>query len=350
MAAILSEDALQRYSGQTLFAPIGVDGQAKLMQSKVAIVGAGALGTVLANHMVRAGVGYVRIIDRDYVEWSNLQRQMLYDESDALQMLPKAQAAAARLRAINHMVSIEAHVSDLNTLNAEELLSGVDVIMDASDNFSVRYLINDIAIQRNIPWIYGGAVGSRGVSFTIIPSETPCLECVFGELPVGGNRETCDTIGVIGPIIHMIASRQATEAFKLLVGEHVALDRKMWQLDVWTNQFSQIDLSQAKQDDCPCCALKSMKYANPANGMNWSQTLCGRNSVQIQPNNPIKLSLAEMANHWQALGRLEQNPFLLRLHLDNDLTLVLFTDGRLLVQGTDDLRLARSLYSRYVGD
>jgi molybdopterin-synthase adenylyltransferase len=201
-----------RYSRHTLFAPIGEEGQRKLGASRVAIVGMGALGTVLANHMVRAGVGFVRLIDRDFVESSNLQRQMLYEEEDAAQSAPKAMAAAQRLARINSQITIEPHVTDLNPMNAEELLGGVDLILDGTDNFAVRFLINDISVKLNIPWIYGGAVASRGVSMTVIPGQTPCLRCLFPQAPASGTTETCDTAGVIGGIIHVVASCQATEA------------------------------------------------------------------------------------------------------------------------------------------
>ncbi|MCR8634607.1 ThiF family adenylyltransferase [Paenibacillus radicis (ex Xue et al. 2023)] len=338
-----------RYSRQLLFAPIGEQGQAKLMKSRVVIVGMGALGTVLANHLVRAGVGYIRLIDRDFVETSNLQRQMLYDEADAAASKPKALAAAIRLQQANSLVHLEPVVSDLNATNAEELLSDVDLILDGTDNFSVRFLINDVSIKRGIPWIYGGAVSSRGVSLTIIPGVTPCLRCLFGQAPAQGTTETCDTAGVIGPIIHTVASHQSTEAFKLLVGAQEQLNRKMVHWDLWYNQHSAVDVSKARKADCPACSLHQYDYLDQEIAEETIQTLCGRNSVQIQPILKAVFNLQEWAVKWEPLGRVEANPFLLKLHLNDTITLVLFPDGRLLVQGTDDPITAKSIYSRYIG-
>ncbi|PZE21534.1 thiazole biosynthesis adenylyltransferase ThiF [Paenibacillus xerothermodurans] len=338
-----------RYSRQILFAPIGVAGQAKLTEARVAIVGMGALGTVLANHMVRAGVGFVRLIDRDFVEASNLQRQMLYDEADASASEPKAIAAAKRLKKANSLVTLEPVVSDLNPTNAEELLSDVQLILDGTDNFSVRFLINDVSLKHGIPWIYGGAVSSRGVSMTVVPGATPCLRCLFGQAPAQGTTETCDTAGVIGPIIHTVASHQATEAFKLLVGAQAQLNRKMVHWDLWYNQHSSIDVSQARKADCPACGQHRYDYLEQEVAEDTIQSLCGRNSVQIQPVHKHTFDLSEWQRKWEPLGRVELNPFLLKLHLHNVLTLVLFPDGRLLVQGTNDPIAAKSLYSRYIG-
>ncbi|MCS7463651.1 ThiF family adenylyltransferase [Paenibacillus doosanensis] len=348
-AASASPAAAERYSRQLLFAPIGEQGQARLMQSRVAIVGMGALGTVLANHMVRAGVGFVRLIDRDFVEASNLQRQMLYDEADADASVPKAMAAAKRLQEANSLVTLEPVVADLHAANAESLLTGVDLILDGTDNFAVRFLINDVSLKHGIPWIYGGAVSSRGVSMTVVPGETPCLRCMFGQAPAQGTTETCDTAGVIGPIIHTVASHQATEAFKLLVGAHAQLNRKMIHWDLWYNQHAAVDVSKARKADCPACGQGHYEYLQQEAGEDTIQTLCGRNSVQIQPVVPASFRLADWADKWKPLGRVELNPFLLKFHPSDNMTLVLFSDGRLLVQGTDDPVTAKSLYSRYIG-
>lgn len=339
----------ERYSRQILFAPIGKEGQGKLQDARVAIVGMGALGTVLANHMVRSGVGFVRFIDRDFVEKSNLQRQMLYDEADAAGSAPKAEAGAARLRAANSGVTIEPVVTDLNWSNAEDLLKDVHLILDGTDNFAVRFLINDVSVKYGIPWIYGGAVSSRGVCLTIVPDETPCLRCLFGQPPEQGTTETCDTAGVIGPIIHTVASHQGAEALKLLVGADAQRNRKMVHWDLWYNQYAAVDVSNARKSDCPCCGARRFDYLDAGVQEETIQTLCGRNSVQIQPVRPSSISLNEWANKLRPLGRLEQNPFLLKLYLDNDITLVLFPDGRMIVQGTDDPVAAKSLYSRYIG-
>jgi adenylyltransferase/sulfurtransferase len=309
----------------------------------------GALGTVLSNHMVRAGVGFVRLIDRDFVEASNLQRQMLYDEADAAASSPKAIAAANRLRKSNSMVHIEPVVQDVNATNAESLLGDVDLILDGSDNFSVRFLINDVSVKHRIPWIYGGAVSSRGVSMTIIPGETPCLRCIFGQAPAQGSAETCDTAGVIGPIIHVVASYQAAEALKLLVGDYAHLNRKMMHWDLWHNQFSSVDVAKARKEECPACGLHRYDYLDAEIVGETIQSLCGRNSVQIHPVEPVRLSLSEWAAKLRPLGAVEQNPFLLKFQVNETVTLVLFPDGRCIVQGTDDMTVAKSLYSRFIG-
>ncbi|MFD0692509.1 ThiF family adenylyltransferase [Paenibacillus sp. GCM10027628] len=345
----LHGDVDPRYSRQTLFSPIGVEGQRKLNASKVAIVGMGALGTVLANHMVRAGVGYVRLIDRDFVEASNLQRQMLYDEDDATNSTPKAVAAANRLRLVNSLVTIDSHVTDLNPTNAEQLLGGVDLILDGTDNFSVRFLINDVSNKLGIPWIYGGAVASRGVSLTIIPGQTPCLRCLFTQAPAAGTTETCDTAGVIGGIIHVVASFQATEALKILVGEEKNLNLKMQQWDLWFNQNSAISVAGARKADCPACGLQHYEYLDTLLDNDTIQTLCGRNSVQIHPVHTSALSLDDWEERLKPLGPTEKNRFLLKFQASSELQLVIFPDGRVLVQGTDDLTQAKSLYSRYIG-
>jgi molybdopterin/thiamine biosynthesis adenylyltransferase len=345
----LTPEQLARYSRQTLFPPIGEEGQFKLIHSRVAIVGMGALGTVLANHMVRAGVGYVRIIDRDYVEWSNLQRQMLFDENDAEQLAPKAIAAAHRLRQINSFVEIDPHVSDLNPTNAETLLGDVDLILDGTDNFSVRFLLNDVSIKHHIPWIYGGAVSSRGVSMTIVPGQTPCLRCMFGQAPQQGIGDTCDTAGVISPIIHLVASHQATEAMKILVGDHKHLNRQMIHIDLWYNQHSFIDVSHAKKIDCPACGNGHFEYLQADLQGETIQSLCGRNSVQIFPVVSQSYDLRAWEQKWKPLGKVERTPFLLKFYMNNLYTFVLFPDGRVMIQGTDDVVVAKSLYSRYIG-
>jgi molybdopterin-synthase adenylyltransferase len=347
------KDTLQpvpsRYSRQLLFAPLGEEGQRKLMASRVAIVGMGALGTVLANHMVRAGVGYVRLIDRDFVEESNLQRQMLYEEADARESRPKAIAAAARLQSINSLVEIDARVADLNPANAEELLCGTDLVLDGSDNFSVRFLINDVCVKHSIPWIYGGAVSSRGVSMTILPEATPCLRCMFSQPPEQSTVETCDTSGVIGPIIHVVASYQAAEALKLLSGNRNAMNTGMLHFDMWHNFQGSVDVSEGRSDSCPCCSHKQYDYLTAELEGETIQSLCGRNSVQIVPVNSRKLNLDECAATFSKLGRIEKTPFLLKFYPNPELTLVLFPDGRAMVQGTSDVAAAKSIYSRFVG-
>ncbi|WP_166241886.1 ThiF family adenylyltransferase [Paenibacillus turpanensis] len=340
---------LERYSRQMLFAPIGQAGQQRLIDSRVVIVGMGALGTVLANHMVRAGVGYVRLIDRDFVEPSNLQRQMLYTEADADGSTPKAIAAADLLRRVNSAVEIEPHVADLNAANAEALLGGVDLILDGSDNFSVRFLINDAAVKLGIPWIYGGAVSSRGMMMTIIPGETPCLRCLFPQSPSQGGGDTCDTVGVLGPIIHIVASYQATEALKYLTGNKQELHGRMLQFDIWRSQDSAIDISRSRREQCPACGQHRFEYLEMDEGDDAVQSMCGRDSVQIVPRNPSPVNLAQWEEKWRPLGSVTRNPFLLKLSPNEEVTIVLFPDGRVLIQGVSDPVQAKSLYSRYIG-
>lgn len=337
-----------RYSRQILFAPIGPDGQKRLGQSRVAIVGMGALGTVLANHMVRAGVGFVRIMDRDFVEPSNLQRQMLYDEEDSRQHLPKSIAAAEKLRRINSGVEVEAHVADLSPYNAEELLGDVDLVLDATDNFQVRYLINDVCVKHGIPWIYGGAVSSRGIVTAIRPGVTPCLRCLFPQAPAPGDAPTCDTAGVIGPIIHVVASYQATEALKILVKAEANYNPYLEQFDLWENEHRQVKVAHARRPDCPTCSHRQFTWLEAVETEGFATSLCGRNTVQISPATPARLNLDGLMEKLSRVGKTERNPFLLRFHTEAH-TLVIFPDGRVLVQGTDDVALARSLYARYIG-
>lgn len=340
---------LERYSRQMLFAPIGPEGQDKLRRSRVAVVGMGALGTVLANHLVRAGIGELRLIDRDFVEPSNLQRQMLYDEDDARAAAPKAVAAAARLARINGDVRLEPHVADLNPATAEALLAGVDLVLDGTDNFAVRFLINDACVRAGVPWIYGGAVSSRGVTMTIVPGETPCLRCLYPQPPAPGALETCDTAGVIAPVVDIVASLQAAEAFKWLVGAKDRLRRGMTHIDLWHNQYAAVDLSGARRADCPCCGERRFEFLEAAAGEPVFQSLCGRDAVQIVPAEPRHVDLDAVAERLAAAGAVQRNPFLLRFRLSDAVRIVLFPDGRAMIQGTSDLAEARRLYAQYIG-
>lgn len=338
-----------RYSRQILFAPIGRAGQEKLRQSRVAIVGMGALGTVLSNHMVRAGVGFVRLIDRDFVEPSNLQRQMLYDEADAAEHLPKAIAAHVRLSRINSAVEIEPIVADLTAFNAEQWLTDVDLVLDATDNFQVRYLVNDVCVKHGIPWVYGGAVSATGTFTAIRPGVTPCLRCLFPEAPNPGEMATCDTAGVIGPIIHIVASYQATEAFKILVGAEEAFNPNLETFDIWNNQHQQIKVVNARRPDCPCCGQREFSFLEPDTQDGQAVSLCGRDTVQISSAaGQGGLDLTALEERLAPLGQVERNRFLLRFHVDPH-TLVIFPDGRVLVQGTGDISLARTLHAKYIG-
>lgn len=336
-----------RYSRQILFAPIGEAGQRKLLASRVAVVGMGALGTVLANHMVRAGVGFVRLIDRDFVEPSNLQRQMLYDENDAEQGLPKAAAAAEKLRRINSGVAVEPVIADLTWQNAEKLLSDTDLVLDGTDNFQVRYLVNDVCVKHNIPWVYGGGVSAHGMTVTIRPGVTPCLRCLFESAPAPGTAQTCDTAGVIGPLIHIVASFQAVEAMKILVGDTDALRPTLLNVSIWDHYLTEIHVANSRRPDCPCCGKRQFDYLQPRSEME-PVSLCGRDTVQISPAADMKLDLDTLEHRLSLLGTVERNKFLLRFQTGGQ-RLVVFPDGRVLVQGTNDPALARTLYAKYIG-
>jgi sulfur carrier protein ThiS adenylyltransferase len=338
-----------RYSRQELFQPIGPEGQSKLRQSRVLIVGAGALGTAIAESLVRSGVGKLVIVDRDYVEWSNLQRQQLYSEADAEQRLPKAVAAKNRLEQINSGVKIEAHVTDVTTKEIESLASDVDLIMDATDNFDTRMLINDFAQKHSIPWIYGACVGSYGLSYTFVPGDTPCLHCLLDTIPAGG--ATCDTVGIIPPVVGMVVAHQTAEAFKLLTDNRGALRGKLVSFDLWTNQFASINLDQARKSDCPSCGERPTYPYLSSDNLEKTAILCGRDTVHIRPPKGVKRDLREAAERLTVLPEVKvetANPYLLSFAV-RESRLVLFADGRILVHGTTDVVEARSLVSRYLG-
>jgi molybdopterin-synthase adenylyltransferase len=335
-----------RYSRQILFSGIGSEGQSRINSARVAMIGCGALGAMQASMLVRAGVGTLRIIDRDFVEESNLQRQILFDEEDAQSVLPKAIAAEKKLRAANSLVKIEGIVEDVNPSSIDRLLGGFDLILDASDNFDVRFLINDFSVKNGIPWIYGACVGAYGLTFPIIPGESACLRCVFESTPSAGMSQTCDTAGVIGPIVAVIAAMQVAEALKLLSGARERVSRKIATVDMWDNQYDLINLPSPKPD-CTCCARHEFPYLNGSLGAD-ATSLCGRNSVQIRRLEGVKINLNNLAQKLAPLGQLEQNRFLLRAVIDG-YQLTVFSDGRAIINGTYDLALAKSLYARYIG-
>ncbi|WP_442596085.1 ThiF family adenylyltransferase [Neobacillus sp. D3-1R] len=338
---------LERYSRQILFQPIGKEGQLKLLKSRAVLVGMGALGTVISNHLVRSGVGYLRIIDRDFVELSNLQRQSLYKESDALQQLPKVIAAEKTLTEINSSVTIEPIIADINMNNAEELLSGFDVIVDGTDNFLTRYLINDVAVKHGIPWVHGGAVSSRGMFATIIPGKTPCYRCLFPDLPAG-RGETCDTVGVLSPITDIIGSFEAMEAIKVLVGAEP--NPNLEQLDIWDNSTFQMDISNGHNPKCPTCVERHFEFLETRSSHQTTySTLCGRDTVQIVSRNKEEFDFNKMAEQFKKIGEVKVNPYLLRFSPDEEISMVLFKDGRALIHGTNDITKAKSYYSRYIG-
>ena len=338
----------EKYSRQILFAGLGEEGQQRLLAASAVLVGCGALGTAAANLLVRAGVGRLRIIDRDFVEPSNLQRQTLYDESDARDALPKAVAAERRLRAINSSVKIEGVVADLSSSNAAELLSGFPLILDGTDNFAARMLVNDFAIAANAPWIYAAAVGSYGVTMAIRPGQTACLACLL-ESPErladgAGIEDTCDTVGVLNAAVGVIASIEAAEALKLLAGKPEALNDRLISFDVWSGRFQSVRV--ARNPDCRACARREFTFldgqAQP------HITLCGRDSVQIHEHSR-RLDLPALRQRLAAaVPGVRTNDFLLRFSVP-PYELTVFTDGRAIVKGTRDPAVARSLYARYIG-
>ncbi|WP_421385055.1 thiazole biosynthesis adenylyltransferase ThiF [Bacillus salacetis] len=336
-----------RYSRQELFSGIGKEGQQKLSQKHVLIVGAGALGSGNAEALVRAGVGKVTIIDRDYVEWSNLQRQQLYKEKDAENRIPKAVAARQRLKQINSMVTVEAITADAGVPELEKLQKGVDVIVDATDNFDTRMIINDISQKYRIPWVYGACVGSYGISYTIQPGLTPCLHCLLGSVPLGG--ATCDSAGIISPAVGMVVSYQSAEVLKLLTGDLDHLRNKLVTFDLWQNQHSSIYPGSLKKEECLSCGNNPtypfLSYENQTK----TAVLCGRNSVQIRPAAKGERNLEETAAMLvKTGGKVERNPFLLSYEISGR-RMVLFKDGRVLIHGINDIAEAKKIYHRYLG-
>jgi molybdopterin-synthase adenylyltransferase len=333
----------ERYSRQELFKGIGVDGQQKLTASRIAIVGCGATGSALSSLLSRAGVGTICIIDRDYVERSNLQRQSLFDETDAAESLPKAIAAARKIAAFNSEIVIEPQVADLTPVNIEALLGGAQLILDGTDNFETRYLINDFAVKNSIPWIYTAAVGSYGVTLNVIPGKTACLACIFAD-PPQGTFETCETAGILNSAVNFAASIAATEAVKLLVGADDSLRRTLLSFDVWRNERAEV---AADQPRAGCRTCSDHEFPHLAGTGRPHITLCGRNSVQIhERQRPV--DLAQMSERLKPLGTVRHNDFVLKFwHEPYEMTL--FPDGRAIIKGTTDKTIARSLYARYVG-
>jgi molybdopterin-synthase adenylyltransferase len=333
----------ERYSRQVLFRGIGAEGQRKLTGSQIAIVGCGATGSALASLLARAGVGTIRIIDRDYVEPSNLQRQSLFDEADAAESLPKAIAAARKIAAFNSEIVIEPHVADLTPANIEVLLGSAQLILDGTDNFETRYLINDFAVKNSLPWIYTAAVGSYGVTLNVLPGKTACLACIFSE-PPQGTFETCETSGILNSTVNLAASIAATEAAKLLVGAENWLRHTLLSFDVWSNERTEVAADQPRAG-CRACGQHEFPYLAGVGRPHI--TLCGRNSVQIhERHRPI--DLAQMSERLKPHGAVRHNDFVLKF-CPEPYEMTLFPDGRAIIKGTTDQAVARSLYARYVG-
>jgi len=337
----------ERYSRQILFKPIGRDGQEKLLASRVFLVGCGALGAAHAEMLARAGVGKLRIVDRDFVEFTNLQRQTLFKESDATERLPKAIAAKARIGEINSEIEVEAVVADVNHSNVEKLINECDLVIDGTDNFQVRYLLNDACVKNAVTWIYGAAVSSYGTTMTIIPGKTPCLRCIFDEMPDAGSSPTCDIAGVLMPIIATVSATQVAEALKILTGNISDLHGSLMQFDVWANDRQRIKLG-APNPDCKACGQRVFEFLD-AETQEFSAVMCGRDAVQIAPPRSTLIDLGGLAAKLEPLGDVKRNEYLVRF-LSNGHEMTIFADGRAIVKGTNDVSTARALYSRYVGN
>ena len=339
----MADMGTERYTKQILSRPIGTEGQRRISESKVTVIGLGALGTVSAGILCRAGVGHLRLVDRDFVEMSNLQRQTLYDEEDAQRRMPKSEAAAQALRAINSTIVIEPVIRDVRAENIEELVRGSSLVMDGTDNLETRFLINDACLKHNIPWIYGAALGVTGNTMTIVPGKTACLRCLIDSPPPVGAMPTCDTEGVLAAITGVVAAIQSAEALKLIVGSET--QSSLLCIDVWERDF--VDATIERRPECPACGLGHYEYL-AGKRTAWTTVLCGRNSVQIVPPNELEIPLAELQERLSRLGQVAFNGFFLGLHVD-DYEIILFPTGRAIIRGTSDESVARSLYARYIG-
>lgn len=349
---------LARYHRQMLLPGFGEDGQRKLLNSTALILGCGALGTVAANMLARAGVGHLVIVDRDFIEISNLQRQVLFDEQDVIDAIPKAEAAKRKLARINSQVKVTAIVDDINYRNIERIAAGANIFIDGLDNFEARYLANDLAIKSGTPYIYGGAVGTVGMAYAIVPDvddckSTPCLRCLFSEAPPPGTAATCDTVGVIGPAVSIIANFQVSEALKLLTDNRERVNPAMLNIDLWTNELMQLKVANIKKHgDCSCCKHKFFEYLNGKAGSSGT-SLCGRDAVQLAAKQKYgKIDFAALATKLAPHGAVHANEYILQAnvtHNDVSYELTLFADGRTIVKGTDDVSVAKSIYAKFIG-
>lgn len=333
---------INRYNRQSILEEIGEKGQDILKKSSAIIIGCGALGNVIADHFTRAGIGRIRIVDRDVVELENLQRQILFDESDIGK--PKAMAAQEKLKKINSEIEIEAMLKDFNPSNAEIILGDANIVLDGTDNMETRYLINDICVKKEVPWIYGGAVSTYGMSMNIVPKDTACLVCAFPNIPKAGSLPTCDTVGVLNTVPSIIASIQVTEALKILLGKVFKRDLIIY--DVWNQDFQAIKLRRST--DCSCCSNQKYVYLNQEK-VKITTKLCGSNSVQITPARETDVSLEHLAERLKKVGDVKLSP----VHMifeTKGAKITLFSDGRAIVKGTDDETQAKSIYAKYIGN
>ncbi len=339
---------LDRYARQMRYPRLGEEGQRRLLGSAALICGCGALGSVLANTLARAGVGKLRIVDRDFLEKSNLQRQVLYTEDDVASGLPKAIAAQNHLRRINSEIEIEAIVTDVDSSNIAALMDGVDVVVDGTDNFETRFLLNDAAHKFNTPWVYGGCLGAEGQTMTILPGETACLRCLMPDAPAPGTTPTCDAAGILGTIINVIASMQANEAIKILSGHREAVSRALTVFELWDNRIRQVKLDSLREsNNCPACNHREFPWLDGARGSH-TAVLCGRNAVQLSFADRQDLSLESLAVKLEGLGQVKYNRYLLRADIA-PYQVTVFPDGRAIIGGTEDIAEAKTVYARYIG-
>ena len=353
---MLMTDQLARYARQTIYPGIGASGQRALLAAHVTIIGVGATGSVLANHLARAGVGHLRLVDRDFVELTNLQRQLVYDEDDVAQVLPKAVAMGRKLRRINSAIQIADVVADVSATNIADLIADADVVLDGTDNFATRYLINDACIELGKPWVYTGVLATYGMTMTIRPGVTPCLRCTMGGLPAPGTVPTCDTAGIIGPIVTLMGSIAATEAIKLIIaaadpaptGVKPELNAGMIHMDLWDHTYERFDLG-GPRSDCPTCGQHQFEFLNAEAGSRFT-SLCGRNAVQVSIVGSPGINLAALAERLRTadVGTIQANAYLLRAEIDG-YEFTIFPDSRAIIKGTADEAVAATLYARYVG-
>lgn len=349
MKSNFGQEEQERYARQIAFYGVGKAGQEKLAQSRVMILGCGGLGSASASILARAGIGYLKLVDRDFLELNNLQRQILYEEHDVKEGLPKPIAAQRRISQINSTIQVEPVIADVNRFNIEKFISDVDLVIDAADNFETRFLLNDACVKHHRTWIYGAAIESYGLTMTIIPGETACLRCVMDNIPQPGTVPTCETVGILGSIVCIIASIQCAEAIKILLGKKDELNRTLISIDVWQNSFQSINVTKENiQKNCPACNQHWFEFLEGKQGSAFT-TLCGRNSVQILPFKESQVDLAKLAINLSELGVVKVNEYLIRFEIEG-YEFSIFPDGRAIVKGTTDTGIARSLYSKYVGN
>jgi molybdopterin/thiamine biosynthesis adenylyltransferase len=349
MKSNFGPEEAKRYARQIAFYGVGKLGQEKLAQSRVMILGCGGLGSASASILARAGIGYLKLVDRDFLELSNLQRQVLYEEHDVKEGLPKPIAAQRRLNQINSAIQVEPVIADVNRFNIEKLISDVDLVIDAADNFETRFLLNEACVKHHRTWIYGAAIESCGLTMAIIPGETSCLRCVMDNIPQPGTVPTCEAVGILASIVCIIASIQSVEAIKILTGKKDELNKNLISIDLWQNSFQTIDVTKEDiQKNCPVCNQHWFEFLEGKQGSTYT-TLCGRNAVQILPFKETQIDLAKLAINLSDIGVIKANEYLIHFEIEG-YELSIFPDGRAIVKGTTDTGIARSLYSKYLGN